>query len=90
SCVIQDKPNEVIILSPLDGEVLSAGRSVLLTGQGYDPNSGEEISEGFTWISSRDGEVGKGPLVQTRLSEGKHTIKLQIGKSTQTVDVKVE
>ena len=88
--VVQDKPYEVFILSPLDGEVLAAGRSVLLTGQGYDPNTGEEIQEGFTWISSRDGTLGKGPLVQTRLSEGKHTIKLQIGKSTQSVGVRVE
>lgn len=87
--VIQDKPYEVFILSPLDGEVLTAGRSVLLTGQGYDPNSGEEIQEGFIWVSSRDGEVGKGPLVQTRLSEGNHTIKLQIGKSTHSVSVRV-
>ena len=88
--VIQDKPYEAFILSPLDGEVLGAGRSVLLTGQGYDPNSGREISEGFVWSSSKDGELGKGSLLQTKLSEGKHTIKLQIGKSTQSVGVRVE
>ncbi|MBS3770692.1 MAG: hypothetical protein V5A51_09255 [Bacteroidales bacterium] len=88
--VIQDKPYEAFILSPLDGEVLGAGRSVLLTGQGYDPNSGREINEGFVWSSSKDGELGKGSLLQTKLSEGKHTIKLQIGKSTQSVGVRVE
>ena len=88
--VIRDKPYEVFILSPLDGEVLAAGRSVLLTGQGYDPNTGEEIQEGFIWISSRDGTLGKGSLVQTRLSEGKHTIKLQVGESTQSIGVRVE
>ena len=89
-CVIYDKPYEVTILSPLDGEVLAAGRSILLTGQGYDPNSGREVNEGFVWSSSKDGELGKGSLVQTKLSEGKHTIKLQIGKSTQSVGVRVE
>ncbi|MFH5884494.1 hypothetical protein ACG2F4_09295 [Halalkalibaculum sp. DA3122] len=87
---IDRKPHEVTILSPVEGESLSTGRSVLFNGQAYNPNTREEITEGFTWLSSADGELGEGALLQTRLSEGPHTITLQVGKSTSSIRVQVE
>ena len=85
-----NKPAEAIILSPLEGAVSLSTRDILLNGQGYDPNTDKEITDGILWSSSIDGNLGKGPLVQTKLSKGKHTISLYIGKSVNKVNIKVE
>jgi len=90
STIISEKPHEVMILSPIDGANLSSQRSVLFSGQAYNPNTGEEITKGFMWLSSIDGELGAGPLLQTRLSPGKHTIKLRVGKSENSIRVQIE
>ncbi len=87
---VENKPNEAIILSPTDETSLFSKRDILLNGQGYNPNTGQEITKGISWFSSVDGNLGKGSIVQTRLSKGNHIISLHIGKSVSTVNVKVE
>lgn len=87
---VPDRSGEAIILSPLDETSWPSTRDILLNGQGYDPNNGKEITEGISWSSSIDGDLGKGPIVQTRLSKGYHTIKLHIGKSAGKINVNVK
>jgi len=76
---IENKPNEVMIKYPLDGDTFSSERSILFNGQCYDPNSGEEITEGLLWTSSIDRVIGEGPLLQVSLTKGEHLIQLQVG-----------
>lgn len=87
---IENKPNEVMIVSPIDGDTLSSKRSVLFNGQAYNYNTDEEITEGFTWSSSIDGELGKGSLVQARLTKGEHLIQLHLGKAQNSVYLHIE
>jgi hypothetical protein len=90
STSISNKPHEVMILSPLDGANLLSQRSVLFSGQAYNPNTVEEITNGLMWFSSIDGELGSGPLLQKRLSSGEHTIKLRVDKSEKNIKVLIE
>ncbi len=88
--IVQDKPGEAMILSPLDETTWLSTRDILFNGQGFDPNTGKEITDGISWSSSVDGVIGKGPVLQTRLSKGNHTISLHVGKTTSNISVTVK
>jgi hypothetical protein len=69
------------ILAPEDKAVFEAGEAVWLRGQGFylEENRAAETDE-LAWTSSRDGVIGTGPVVRTRLSPGSHRITLNAGK----------
>lgn len=87
---VENKSNEVMIMSPIAGDVLSSGRSIFFNGQCYNPNTDEEITEGFDWTSSIDGELGKGSMLQTLLTKGEHTIQLNVSGILDSVCLHIE
>jgi hypothetical protein len=90
------KPCQVFLLEPADGEQFAAGRAILLRGQGYYLEEQRAETETLVWTSDREGELGRGPLVElrARLSPGEHQITLQAGNagrvSSRTIRVLVE
>lgn len=74
------KPCTPIILSPLTDDKLTSGEPVWLVGNGYYLEEGEFETSWFRWYSDIDGELGYGPIIETILSAGEHTITLQAGR----------
>jgi hypothetical protein len=73
------RPCLATILSPEDGAMVPSGREVWLQGQGYYLEEGRPELEQLAWESSIDGDLGAGPLVAARLSDGTHDITLHAG-----------
>ncbi len=73
------RPCLAIILSPEDGATVPSGSETWLQGQGYYLEEGAPEFEQLAWESSRDGDLGVGPLVAARLSDGTHDISLHAG-----------
>jgi hypothetical protein len=68
-----------VILSPEAGSTFAPGASVLLEGDGYDPEDGAVDDSAFSWFSDIDGALGTGAWLQTGpLSEGTHQITLML------------
>jgi hypothetical protein len=67
-----------VITSPLPDERLPHQRAVL-SGQGLDLDGQRPILDGLRWRSSKDGELGKGQVLEAELSTGKHVIALHLG-----------
>jgi hypothetical protein len=87
------QPCHALILSPQDAEELSSARPAVLSGQGYWAEEERPELELLRWRSSKDGELGAGPLLERSLSPGEHTITLlagtgdREGRDEVTVDV---
>lgn len=77
---VAEKPCYAMILSPLDGVNLPAGQPVRLEGQGYWIEEARTEREALEWVSSVDGEIGRGAAVEAVLSPGRHTLTLLAGR----------
>lgn len=68
------------ILAPTPGDRFLKGDTVTFEGFAYDIDEGMLRGETFTWVSSRDGELGRGvdALRYSGLSLGSHTITLTV------------
>ena len=76
---IVEKPCYAMILCPLDGANLPAGQPVHLEGQGYWLEEARTEREALEWVSSVDGQIGRGAAVEAALSPGRHTLTLLAG-----------
>lgn len=90
---LPQRPCLATILSPEDGATLPADESVVLQGQGYHLEKARPETEGLSWTSSIDGELGVGATVMATLSPGRHELTLSActgkrrGEATITVEV---
>jgi hypothetical protein len=83
-----------MIFSPQDGATFAQESPILLEGQGFYMEENKAEIEALVWTSSRDRELGRGTLVQTRkLSSGRHDITLvagtgrRAGKATVSIHI---
>jgi hypothetical protein len=80
------KPCQAFLLEPEHGQHFPLGRTVLLRGQGYYLEEQRPEREALLWTSKRDGELGRGTVVELKnvLSPGEHEITLQAGIGTRS------
>ena len=71
-------PPHLVILWPVDGARLRAGRAIALRGEALTLDGDRIDDEHFVWSSNRDGELGRGREVESALSLGKHTLTLTV------------
>jgi len=72
---VADRPPEVAISLPVDGDVYPAGTPVPLSGHLNDAEDGFGGETPLDWSSSRDGALGSGTIFSVAtLSEGTHVI----------------
>jgi hypothetical protein len=89
------KPCIAMILAPENGTVFPVGGTARFQGQGFYLEEHRPELEALDWFSSRDGSLGRGPLIQADgLSTGTHEIVLRAGTvgrvGESTVQVRVE
>lgn len=97
TCSVLSDPFEVprkgvrpTILGPADGATVSASADTWLHGQAYDHEKRDEANDELLWCSSRDGELGRGSVVNTRLSPGVHEITLKCAGAQTSVSLVAE
>jgi Metallo-peptidase family M12B Reprolysin-like len=73
---IGNKPPVAAIISPPPGAAFTTGPKVVLEGAGMDLENGSLGDSALSWLSSIDGALGAGQLVEVSLSPGVHTITL--------------
>ncbi|HSJ59026.1 MAG TPA: hypothetical protein VLC95_17695, partial [Anaerolineae bacterium] len=87
------KPPVAVIVSPPVGAVFKVGEQIKLQGYAVDLEEGTVASGSLSWSSVLDGALGAGGLREVTLSEGTHTITLDVGggaaSATTTVVVQV-
>jgi hypothetical protein len=89
---VQAKPPEVLISYPVDGATYRASEQVELNAStSYDPD-GKAVT--IHWTSSRDGDLGHGPIRKVKLSPGGHIITCEVvdddgERSTATREVAI-
>lgn len=71
-------PPEAAVLWPLDKARLPVGPPATLRGEAVLPEPEPIADEHFRWMSSRDGELGTGRTLETRLSVGEHDLTLRV------------
>lgn len=88
------KPCIAMIFLPQDGATFASESSILFQGQGFYMEESKAETEDLIWTSSKDGELGRGAILQTgRLSPGPHDITLiagtgrRAGKATISIQV---
>jgi len=65
------------IVAPADGASFATGETVTFRGAATDPEDGTLPGTSLRWISSRDGSLGTGSLVEVAdLTDGPHLIRL--------------
>jgi hypothetical protein len=64
------------ILTPGEGDQFDITDTISFRGQAYDVDRRTGADVSLQWSSSRDGYLGSGPLVISRISEGTHEIAL--------------
>jgi hypothetical protein len=88
------RPCWATILSPEDGSSLATGQEVTFQGQGYYLEERRPELTELEWNSSRDGQLGTGPVVATELSQGAHEITLLAGtgrrRGSASIQLRVE
>jgi hypothetical protein len=79
---VGDKQPGAVINAPADLAVYPPGENVLFAGDGFDLEDGSLPEGSLTWSSDMDGPLGSGrTLERSDLSEGKHTITLDVSDS---------
>ena len=79
---LPERPVYSMILSPAD-QARVPGKWVTLQGQGYYLEEDQPELSALEWTSSRDGKIGNGRIIQTKLSPGTHTITLLAGRGSR-------
>ena len=80
------------IISPPGGEHFTVGEEIILQGYAVDLEEGMIASDRLSWSSDLDGALGTGSIREVTLSEGTHTITLDVsgGAASATMTVVVE
>ena len=89
---IGNKPPVAAIISPPPGAAFTIGPKVVLEGAGMDLENGSLGDSALSWVSSIDGALGTGQLLEVNLSPGVHTITLTAtdsGGLTSTASIQV-
>jgi hypothetical protein len=89
---IGNKPPEAVILSPSSGAEFTTGPVVVLEGAGLDLENSSLGDSALNWMSSIDGALGTGRLLEVNLSPGVHTITLTAmdsGGLTSTASIQI-
>ncbi|MEX2186265.1 MAG: LamG-like jellyroll fold domain-containing protein [Pirellulales bacterium] len=74
---VVNQPPQVSIDAGMDGAILLEGKPVALIGTAYDAEDGPLGGANLSWVSSRDGDLGRGAALTTaNLSVGFHAITL--------------
>jgi hypothetical protein len=76
SFTVGNKPPVAAIISPPSGAAFTTGPKVVLEGAGSDLENGSLGDSALSWVSSIDGALGAGQLLEVSLSPGVHTITL--------------
>lgn len=66
------------VLSPEPDTIVGGSSTVFLRGEAFDPDTELLADSAFSWLSNRDGPLGVGRQLTTNLSEGIHTLTLQV------------
>jgi hypothetical protein len=74
---VDNKPPSVSILSPFSGASFYTGTKIVLEGDGIDLQDGLLSNSALNWVSSKDGALGTGQMLEVNLSPGTHTITLK-------------
>ncbi len=78
---VGNKPPSAVITSPTSGVVFTTGPKIVLQGMGLDLEDGSLGDSTLSWVSSKDGALGTGKLLETSLAPGAHTITLTVTDS---------
>ena len=91
-----NQPPTAVIISPFTGRQYRARANTVFHGLAYDPEDGYLSGPSLGWVSSIDGPLGSGGLLNldNRLSLGTHTITLaatdsQSAQSTSSVSITI-
>lgn len=86
------KPPVPTIVSPPDGAHFKVGEQINLRGYAVDLAEGMVASDSLSWSSDLDGALGTGDAREVTLSEGTHTITLDVngGAASMTTTVVVQ
>ncbi|MCL4504454.1 MAG: hypothetical protein M1434_08625 [Chloroflexi bacterium] len=76
SFTVGNKPPSAVIISPPSGAAFTTGPEVVLEGAGMDLENGSLGDSALSWVSSIDGALGTGLLLEVSLSPGVHAITL--------------
>ena len=86
------KPPVPVIVSPPVGAHFKVGEQIKLQGYAVDLEEGMVAPGSLIWSSDLDGALGAGGILEVTLSEGTHTITLDVGggaaSATTTVVVR--
>ncbi len=89
---VPGKPPVAVIVAPPAGARFKLGEPIELRGYAVDLEEGTITSNSLSWSSDLDGALGAGDLREVTLSEGTHTITLDVSgaaSATTTVIVQV-
>jgi hypothetical protein len=86
---VAPKAYRAMILAPEDGAVVPAEQDLWLYGQGYHLEEQQPELEELAWTSSIDGELGRGYVIEVRLSRGRHDIALKVGEHSTAISLDV-
>ena len=75
-----NEPPTVSITSPADGSIFDSGATILFEGTASDPED-IDLTASLVWTSSIDGQIGIGGNFSTDLSDGTHTITVDVTDS---------
>jgi hypothetical protein len=78
---VANKAPTATILSPSSGASFTTGPQIVLEGRGVDLEEGSLGDSALSWVSSQDGALGSGQLLEVTLSPGVHTITLTVTDS---------
>ena len=89
---VPGKPPVPVIVSPPVGAQFKVGVQIKLQGYAVDLEEGMVAPGSLSWSSNLDGALGAGSILEVTLSEGTHTITLDVGggaaSATTTVVVR--
>jgi len=86
------KPPVADIVSPPDEAHFTVGEQITLQGYAVDLEEGMVASDSLSWSSNLDGALGSGDILEVTLTEGTHTLTLDVsgGAASVTTTVVVE
>jgi hypothetical protein len=83
------KPPVAGIVSPPDGAHFTVGEQINLQGYAVDLEEGMIASDSLSWSSNLDGALGTGSIREVTLSEGTHTLTLDVSGEAVSVTTTV-
>jgi len=89
---IGNKPPEAAVISPPSNSEFTSGPKIILLGAGMDLEDGSMGDSALSWVSSIDGALGTGQLLEVSLKPGVHTITLTAADSgglTSTASIQI-